>query len=453
MKPVLKKLKVALVNTRIEERQNVPLGLLYLASAIWHICEVKIFDPDIGLKGAYGDIYEIFAFKPDIIAFTSMTQNWERTKEFINAFKIDLPGRPKIIVGGIHATVCPDEVRNTPGVDAVCVGDGEEWLYNYISGENKLFDFDTQFPAYHLMPQVERYLDSIGTFGALTPQRRIDIITGKGCYGKCIYCASGSLGDKIKRRSVVSVVAEIKLRRRQFGNVTFLFTDDTFTANTLWTVKFCRAVKPLKIKWSCSTRADRITESLVKLMKESGCLHIGVGVESGSPAMLKVLKKGVTREQYIEAFRILHKYRIMAGATFILGTPGETEKDIELTKSLLRTIKPNVSSFFYMTPFPGTELYDMVKAEYTHRKPIGTSTSDCPVLYNPAISNTRYIEIRKELDKLTSWWTLQSYLHVSTLWWVICNMTPKRAVRLLHTWHTKTMYDALYEFLQSTRKD
>ncbi|MFC1552076.1 B12-binding domain-containing radical SAM protein [Candidatus Latescibacterota bacterium] len=449
-------MRVALINTRIEQRQHIPMGLLYLAAYIEDISEVKIFDPepdDIALQ-------DILAFNADIIGITSMTQNWPRSKELIDIIRSG-ESQPKIVVGGIHSTVCGEEVINTPGVDAICTGEGEDWLKEYIQnapdnggdiapGQTDLKTIP--LPAYHLMPQIERYIESSSSIRG-TKTRSINIMTSRGCPGGCIYCSSKAIfGLKVRRRTVESVIEEIKLVKEKYDANHISFTDDTFPLDEDWVIRFCKEVEPLDIKWSCQARADSLTEDGVFWMKKSGCVQIDVGVESGSRRVLKILKKGESPDDFIRVYALLKKHGVRRLATFVIGTPGETEEDILETKKLLKIIKPDFTQIFYLTPYPGTKLQKMC---YDNGIKFSISTygiQDRPVIENPNISPERYAEIRRELYNVVWWQNIRGYLKLSTFLWFIKNLRPAILKRFLLTWKDKNLYDAMYGFLQDTRK-
>jgi anaerobic magnesium-protoporphyrin IX monomethyl ester cyclase len=450
-------MRVALINTRIEPRQHIPMGLLYLAAYINDISEVKIFDPepdDVALQ-------DILAFNADIIGITSMTQNWPRSKEIIEIIRSS-GSQPKIVVGGIHATVCGGEIISTPGVDAICSGEGEDWLKEYIQnsadGGADIIpghtDLETiPIPAYHLMPQIDRYIEGSSSIRG-TKTRSINIMTSRGCPGGCIYCSSKAIfGLKVRRRTVESVIDEIKLVIENYGVNHISFTDDTFPLDEEWVIRFCKEVEPLNIKWSCQARADSLTEDGVRWMKKTGCVQIDVGVESGSIRILKILKKGEGPEDFIRVYALLKKYGIRRLATFVIGTPGETEEDIIETKKLLKVIKPEFTQIFYLTPYPGTKLQKMCHDNGINYSLSSYGIQDRSVIENPNISPERYVEIRRELYNVVWWQNIRGYLKISTFVWFFKNLNPAILKRFLSTWKNKNLYDAMYGFLQDSRKN
>jgi anaerobic magnesium-protoporphyrin IX monomethyl ester cyclase len=94
-------------------------------------------------------------------------------------------------------------------------------------------------------------------------------------------------------------------------------------------------------------------------MAEAGCVLIGYGIESGSQKMLDVMKKGVTVEESKEAVRLTQKYLGWADCSFMIGTPGENRETIQETIDFCKELDLAPEVIFFMTPYPGTELYRM----------------------------------------------------------------------------------------------
>ena len=105
------KKRVALINSRIEPRQQVPINLLLLAGFVQDICDVLVFDPEFDDEA----LREIKHFEPDIIGVTSMTQNYDRAKQIVSILKEDFQGKSQFIMGGIHPTILPYAVLEEIG--------------------------------------------------------------------------------------------------------------------------------------------------------------------------------------------------------------------------------------------------------------------------------------------------------------------------------------------------
>ena len=139
--------------------------------------------------------------------------------------------------------------------------------------------------------------------------------------------------------------------------------DDTVTVNYNWVKEFCNALKKEKLNliWSCQVRVNTINEEILKMMKESGCLQVDIGAESGSDKVLKNLQKDTDVETIKKAFRATKKVGMRTFASYIIGNPGETKEDVELTRKLAEEVKADMSMFCILVPYPGSELFEMAK--------------------------------------------------------------------------------------------
>jgi radical SAM superfamily enzyme YgiQ (UPF0313 family) len=144
--------------------------------------------------------------------------------------------------------------------------------------------------------------------------------------------------------------------------------------------EFCDKIhkRKIKITWRGTGRANLIDRELVRMVKEAGCTTIAFGIESGSPIILKRIKKQIAPNQVVNATKIISEEGLSPGGTFIFGLPGENhesiKESIELSKELNK-YRRSEKAFFFATPYPGTELYDEVKSmgrisnevDYFHR--------------------------------------------------------------------------------------
>jgi radical SAM superfamily enzyme YgiQ (UPF0313 family) len=140
-----------------------------------------------------------------------------------------------------------------------------------------------------------------------------------------------------------------------------LIEDDTFVLSKERVRDFCERLIELRLglSWSCLGRADRVDLELLKLMRKAGCWHISYGVESGDPEILKAMHKRLDVEQIRAAVRWSRKAGLRTKGFFIVGFPGETADSLAKTKALACSLGLDDISVMQMTPFPGSELYEI----------------------------------------------------------------------------------------------
>ncbi len=191
------------------------------------------------------------------------------------------------------------------------------------------------------------------------------VLSSRGCAHGCAFCSQAirvSFGRKVRLRSAVRVVDEIEHLRGRGANV-ISFADDNFTAVRQHVASVCGEMvrRGLRIPWIAHARVDDELDSpLLALMKRSGCVLLRFGIESGSPRIVQALKKTLAPGQWNararETFGLLKAHGIAAHALFIIGSPGETEHDVEESMRLARAIRPDMIQIHFFTPYPDTAL-------------------------------------------------------------------------------------------------
>jgi radical SAM superfamily enzyme YgiQ (UPF0313 family) len=256
-----------------------------------------------------------------------------------------------VVMGGFHATLCPEEVKEH--ADAVCVGEAEPvWL--------KILN-DTL--SHSLVPE---YNGTPTNLEGITPDRSIFdgknyffltlVETGRGCRFNCSFCSvSAFYHQTYRRRPVQEVVAELSHLKHKL----IFFVDDNMVGDTANAKELFRAIKPLGLKWvsqgSLNAAAD---EEVLRLMAESGCQGLLVGLESLSKDNLEALdKESNTKLDYVTALRRFRRRGIMIYGTFMFGLPGDTKELVQQTVDF--TIKHGfwIGAFAHIVPFPGTRLH------------------------------------------------------------------------------------------------
>jgi len=314
---------------------------------------------------------------PDVIGLSVMTPkygaalNVARLAKKINTNTI-------IVLGGIHPTIMSEETIKNECVDFVVRGEGEYTfleLMKKIKNGKKDFENvlgisykkeekpfhnpdrplienldDLPNPSRHLLLDKETY----------HPNAFSKIFSTRGCPYQCTFCGSNKIWKrKVRFRSPEKVVDEIISVKDDYGSKHFVFEDDSFTIDKNFVNSVCDLLIEQKanVEWSCETRANLVTDELIKKMKKAGCTGIVIGVESGSPRILKKIKKGVTIEEIENAARIIKKNSLLFSAFFMIGFPDETEDDINKTIELMKKIKPFTAVLSIFTPYPDTEAY------------------------------------------------------------------------------------------------
>ena len=176
----------------------------------------------------------------------------------------------------------------------------------------------------------------------------LSIITSQGCSYRCRFCTYHRWFPRVHYKSLDALHDELQ-RIERLGFVKHVrFADDNFTANK----KRMAAVLKMMIQekftftWSAFARAGSITPEISELMRASGCEFINMGIESGSPQILKNMDKKMDPKQALEAIRSLKEQGIHTLGGFIIGYPGETRETFNETIDLI-----NQSGLNYYHPY------------------------------------------------------------------------------------------------------
>ncbi len=388
---------------RAYNHHRPPLALMLLASALEkNGIRTEIVDPksETAVVGSQHDkivgciLKQIEKLNPGIVGITCYTPEFNDVIEISNKIK-KINRDVKIIVGGVHPTLRPKEFfwEGSP-VDFVVIGEGEVTLhelahaildnknYNDISGigyydktRNEyvqtearplINDLDAMpFPAYDKVDMKYYTLPNPYSVRGLFLSS-FYILVGRGCPSQCTFCVSAEMrkvlapGKSLRCRSAKNVVDEIEFLKKTYGIDSFYFIDDNFTIRKDLVSDICDELikRKLNLIWACSARINTVSEELLQKMRKSGCIQVDFGVESGSPDVLKRLKKGIKVDHVKNIFDICHRTGMRTFANILINTPEETEEDLKLTLELLDSINPTVTSFNIFIPYIGTEIYE-----------------------------------------------------------------------------------------------
>jgi radical SAM superfamily enzyme YgiQ (UPF0313 family) len=363
-----------------------------------------------------------------------MTTEYPRANAVIRGLRATMD-KVVICAGGYHVSALPERSLRELPLDFVVFSEGERTMVEICRqdirslklsdikgvaylGENA--DFLQTAPREFIdnlddLPAIDRdlldigmdwYLTLPGTIRGHLVERCTTILTSRGCPGNCLFCSSRAMWtNKVRQRSPDNVLDEIVYLRDRYGIKGLFFLDDTFTANKVWVFDFCKKWKErgLKIIWGCSARVNTVSGEMLSAMKEIGCVQLDFGVESGNDSILRTLHKGQNKKMILDAFELIHKYKLKAAACFIIGNPGETEAQMLETLAVAKKIKPNFSIFSILTPLPGSPLYNMaIKKGWINENESfdmrwSIRHSDMPVM-GIEVPPQRLLQLRKHME-------------------------------------------------------
>ncbi len=196
----------------------------------------------------------------------------------------------------------------------------------------------------------------------------ISVSTMRGCPYTCKWCSRAVYGLSYRRRSPEKVVDELEYIQQTYNPDTLWFVDDVFTVSHKWLQAFNEELKRrnVTIAYECITRADRMNEEVIRMMKESGCFRVWIGAESGSQKIIDLMDRRVSVEEVRTMIQMAQQHGIQAGTFIMLGYPGETEQDIYETIHHLKVSNPDYFTITVAYPIKGTELFEEVEAIQTN---------------------------------------------------------------------------------------
>jgi radical SAM superfamily enzyme YgiQ (UPF0313 family) len=329
---------------------------------------------------------EVSDLGPDMVAFSATTHQYPYVETCAAWIKRNLP-RLMTVVGGIHATLAPEEVSADPHIDVICIGEGEHALLELANAlqEGRSYDDVANLwvrrngqvirntlrplvPDLDMLPFPDRALFGFDEILAAN-DGWVDMMAGRGCPYGCSYCCNPALrqrfkglGKYVRFRSPGNILAEVRALAGSYPIKTLNFQDDVFTLDREWTLEFCQVYgQEFEFPFWINTRVESINdEELVAALARAGCRSVRIGLESGNEQLrTEILKRRMSNEEIRQAFALARKYGLDTYTCNMLGIPGETAAMIEQTIALNRELEPTDLQFSVFYPYPMTELYDL----------------------------------------------------------------------------------------------
>jgi radical SAM superfamily enzyme YgiQ (UPF0313 family) len=366
-----------------------PLGILSIASFLRdriNDIEIKLVDmvaKNLTVEQAAKSALE---FEPDIVGLSAMSYEARELSGAAGEIKAAQPGLT-VVAGGPHATTAPAKVLEDKNIDYVVRGEGEltflELLHRLLAGDDardvagvgyrtegraafsppreEIVDMDSlSLPAYDLV-NLETYWD-LPRFGtAFVNREYAPLITSRACPYHCTYCHR-IFGTRYRSQSPEIVLRDLETLKSEHGVSEVLFVDDCFNLDRKRVAAICDGMVERGLEFSISfpngLRGDIIDEETLRKLKAAGAYRITYAVETASPRLQKFVKKNVNLDKLKKVIEITDALDIMADGFFMIGFPGETRAEIEMTLDYALNSRMHSANFWFVTPFPGTELHE-----------------------------------------------------------------------------------------------
>lgn len=358
--------KILLVYPKVgSEAQNVslypPLSLLYLASYLKDF-SVAIFDQRVD---SIENFQALLNERPLCVGFSVMTGPQIK-------FSLELAEKVKemnipTVFGGVHPSILPEQTKKDKRVDYVVVGEGEtaflEILEFLMNGRkpapiitDKYVDLNLSLALPYELVNVEDYVYSSAIEG-----RALPVLFSRGCPFACTFCCNPVVTKrKWRTMDIDKAIEQLHRLTDDYKLDSIIFWDENMTVNAEALNKLAKSING-KFKWYAQSRVNTLLKYDLGFLEKMGLWRLSCGIESGSPKILKKIRKEEKVEEYIEANRLLAKTKISIWYNYIVGFPEETIDDLKLTIKLAMQIldeNPNAnnSTFYMLVPYPGTEI-------------------------------------------------------------------------------------------------
>lgn len=357
----------------MNDRDTPTYGPLYLASALL-------------AQGIEAQVADLVGFPPekwyipegDIYGISFTTPQVPMAKRAVEILRARTRRPVTIIGGGFHPSAMPEWCIEHIGLDYAFVGEADHAIVDFVRNGSATNVIRCRPPDLSTLPPFRRDLVDMRSFHriginqyVLWNQQELKnpeyvyegyLQTGRGCPGRCRYCAHCAVTmGKVRFYPIERVAAEIDelVDRWECGLV--YINDDTFNIAKTRVKKVCALLKDRKVRWHCLCRADLLDQEEADIMADSGCLNITFGFETGSPRILEAMDKGETVEDGIRAAEITKRAGMGVRGQMIVGFPGETDESIDETVAFMREVKAEKWGIHAFVPLPGSASWELCR--------------------------------------------------------------------------------------------
>jgi radical SAM superfamily enzyme YgiQ (UPF0313 family) len=369
-----------------EKRGRIPYALLYLERMIRHLgLEIILIDEQT--QADYLPIIEKVKDRLFLVCVSAMT-GYQITGAIKFSKIIKNCSQAKVVWGGWHATLLPEQVLMENYVDFVIKGQGENALFNLI--KNLLEQKDIRqikslaykqagiaivnemdnFVDIKQFPEVNYQLIDINeyVFKSVYSERCLGYFASHGCPFSCAFCCVAKVyGRRWFNKDITEIIKDLKYFKESAQIDSVTFDDDNFFVNKDFTLRLCQEMiaSGLDLKWDTSAHAALFlrlfNDEEINLVHQAGCRQIYVGAESGDQDILDLIDKKSKVEDNLNFVKLLNAHKITPMLSTMLCFPVNPDRDIKLTLDMIRRAKlidkTLRARLFFYTPYPGTALY------------------------------------------------------------------------------------------------
>jgi radical SAM superfamily enzyme YgiQ (UPF0313 family) len=375
-------------------RPYPPLGILYLSAYLeTNGIENSVFDSTFNSFDKLQ--HYLLSEMPDIIGiYTNLMTKINVLKIIDFVKKTNDLKHTKVILGGPEVKNHADNFLKY-GADVIVLGEGEETMLelvqNFIqekdiecfkqvksiafidpnSNQKHITESRPLLRQIDLLPMPNRKKINMQQYFDVWKKHHgqsvVSVSTMRGCPYTCKWCSRAVYGQTYRRKSAQLVVDEMAYLKANYPVDAIWFVDDVFTVSHKWMKEFADeiAARKLVFPYEIITRADRLNEEIIDLLKASGCFRVWIGAESGSQKIIDAMDRRVDVNVVRQMIQLAQKKGIQAGTFIMLGYPGETTADIEETIHHLKVANPDLYTITIAYPIKGTPLYEEVEANFT----------------------------------------------------------------------------------------
>ena len=349
-------------------------GVSYIATVLEHAgYRVQILDyrtEKVDLKSALKD-------GNCVIGIATFIDAYGFVEEFIKSVK-QINKKIPIILGGPFVSSAGEVIMRNLDADYAVLGEGELTILELMDvlSKNELervpqvsgicYKSKNQPVLTQARQQIRDLNDLPDLSFSLWPNimkdpraEKLGFSSSRGCYSKCSFCFKAV--QHVRQMSPDKFCRQVEAFVKLHGLKYAFINDLTFVIGRTRTLEMCKGLKKSGIRWACSTRVENIDEELFMIMKDSGCEEIWFGFESVDQKVLAANFKDITVEQINKAVEITEKAGIKVMGNFIIGLLGETESSLNKMVEFIETKNVIPCSIKYLTPFPGTYVYDYAR--------------------------------------------------------------------------------------------